>query len=1219
MGFLDNVRKAFTVTPVEDYQIAAATSAEQNNKFSPGVPINPADGYSRTPRAHDFLTGYNIAARPRRNERVSFQTLQGLIDAYDIAQMAITHRIDSIRSLDWYVEPMEGYDDDAETTIAFAKKVLAKPDRELPFRAWLSKFLWDVLAYDAGTLYRMRNNAGQVIGLKVVDGTTIAPLIDYHGGRPTGEAAAYVQFAQGVPWNWLLDSDIVYVPFRPMPNSPYGKSPLESILLNANTDLRFQNYFLSRFTEGTVPEGFATAPESWGPDQIADFQDGWDAMMYGDESKKHQIKWVPGGTSFTWSQENPFQAEFSLFLMRKTAAAFHVTPNDLGFTDTVNLANGETQTEVQFRVGSLPLIQHVQDILTSFLQDDLGLPVNFRFDTGAEKDDRLMSAQIAEIMIRNGVISPSEVREDLYGLQEPGGVVIPRFVNSNRGPIPLANLFGASGPTDNVSGMPEIGAALPTEYTPVEGVIPESQLAKGEATPGFFATTGANASPLIAEPSDDEDDDNSQIDTKSHLKAFEEALKNPNESENGAGLDQDFTKAQAEELATFRRFVKARQRDGKWRDFNFDVVSKDKAETLNAQARMQLEPGDTELVALLAVVANTTGRILMLQRGVDPNDENAGKLDLPGGHVKLDETVLEAAFREFGEEIQPVLPDGTVSFGWMSEDKPAPHIGFVYSIESEDLIVPEGFEDGTAAVLWVNPKDLRHNPMVKPNIEGKAKEIVDAVGDAAPLVKGWRESANIVPQHEYDIALTDHYSPLVSEALLAFAASLPVGLTLNRFSEKPTVDKKTLAAQVVGMLGRGDGSQIRDVVREMLADGYIAGVHAAKVQIGQATVKKAIDDGVDWDNWKPGNAAAAAQVAEGGMADLLSQANLTLKGIESTAVNAIGDVIADGLGKGLPSGQIARNIRDSIGMKWRADVIAHTESTRGVTAATLDTYRDMGIESYDLLLASNACETCSAIAAAGPYPSTDTEHAPPIHPFCRCAASPVSGLGLDQLGGGKAPVETAATKPPKAKQAEQIVPAISNPVRLESVPEIIDYAKNNLLDVKTLEDGLRREIEYYTGPGAASINEALRTGKFIGPKGAAMKESVKALDKIMKVSTLPEDTIVTRMLDGLPMQKFLPKGADIDDFSGLAGKVLKDKGFMSTSLGAKPATGFEKSDIRLEITVPKGTGAVWVNPISSVKGERELILNRNTAIDIQEIVWDGRKKQWLAKAVVVPK
>lgn len=736
MGALDNIRRFLLPG---DYQNAATEEMHQADKFSPGVPIRPADGYSRVPRAHDFLTGYNIAVRPRRNERVSFSTLQGLVDAYDIAQMAITHRIDSIRSLDWYLEAEPGHDGDIEQMVAYVTKILARPDRELPFRAWLSKFLWDTLAYDAGTLYRMRNNAGRAIGLKVVDGTTIAPLIDYHGGRPTGDAPSYVQFAQGVPWNWLTNDDIIYVPFRPMPNSPYGRSPIESILLNANTDLRFQNYFLSRFTEGTVPEGFATAPESWGPDQIADFQDAWEAMMYGDESKKHQIRWVPGGTNFTWSQENPFQSEFSLFLMRKTAAAFHVTPNDLGFTDTVNLANGETQTDVQFRIGDLPMIQHVQDILTSFIQEDLGVPLLFRFNTGGEKEDRLMAAQVAQIYINSGVISASEVRQETFGLQEPDGVVVPRFIASGQGPIPLANLIAIAGKVDTESAIPDASTLLPDSFTPAEGVLaPADPNMVKEATAGITSATGAVGNPMLS--ADTEDDDNTNTQT-----ADETVTDDSTETDEGKSA---LTKAQQAEISTYRKFVRQRKREGEWRDFVFKTLDPDTANKFNYEGRKTVKDASKVIVSMLVMRAQDTGRVLMVQRALDRKDDSAGKLDFPGGHVERGETTFDAAVREWQEEVGVTLPAGHVHYGWKSDNTEDEHVAFIYDVPTEDGVIPRaervssiidppdpGDPDGPdqkypESILWVNPKDLQGNPMLKHELRVNIDRVTRALGDA---------------------------------------------------------------------------------------------------------------------------------------------------------------------------------------------------------------------------------------------------------------------------------------------------------------------------------------------------------------------------------------------------------------------------------------------------------------------------------------------------------
>ena len=75
--------------------------------FSPGTPIGPYDGYDRHTRQFNFTTGYNISTRPRLHEAVSFSTLTGLVESYDVCQIVIWHRIDSIRSLDWKLLPAD--------------------------------------------------------------------------------------------------------------------------------------------------------------------------------------------------------------------------------------------------------------------------------------------------------------------------------------------------------------------------------------------------------------------------------------------------------------------------------------------------------------------------------------------------------------------------------------------------------------------------------------------------------------------------------------------------------------------------------------------------------------------------------------------------------------------------------------------------------------------------------------------------------------------------------------------------------------------------------------------------------------------------------------------------------------------------------------------------------------------------------------------------------
>ena len=261
-------------------------------------------------------------------------------------------------------------------------------------------------------------------------------------------------------------------------------------------------------------------------------------------------------------------------------------------------------------------------------------------------------------------------------------------------------------------------------------------------------------------------------------------------------------------------------------------------------------------------------------------------------------------------------------------------------------------------------------------------------GDASPVAKAWRESANHTPQNEYDLKLTDYYSPKVSEALVAFASSLPIRSTWNILKDRSTLDKKALRAQAVSLLGRGDGEKLLTVLRDIVADGWVAGAHAAEVQIGQhlGQMKKAT---VDWDNWIPGDTAAALRAANGGLAEMLAKAGITVAGIEESTLNDIGNALANGLAAGLSPESIGRNITDLVGAKWRADMIAHTESSRALVTSTLDTYSQNSVSQFDWRLSDGACPECEEYSAGSPYYSDDVNNAPPGHPYCRCSTLPV--------------------------------------------------------------------------------------------------------------------------------------------------------------------------------------------------------------------------------------
>jgi portal protein len=578
--------------PAAMRQAAADVSQmDMSHPFAPGEPVGPYDGYDRYPRQFDFTTGFNIATRPRSHERVSFETLRGLIDAYDVASICIWHTIDTLRGLKWKLIAADGYNGDVTDAIRLGTQVMRRPDRKHNFRTWFGKWFYDVLAYDAAPLYRLRNRAGKVTGLLPFDGTTLAPLLDYWGNSPEDGAEAYVQYVNGLPWNWLTRADVIYEPFRAVNSSPYGKAPIESIILNANTDIRFQLHFLMRFTEGNIPEAFASSPESWSPDQIEQFQGYWDSFMYGDQSRKHQIKWMPGGSTISWTNERDFSDQFSLFMMRKTCSAFHKVPTDLGFTDNANYATGESQADVAHKVGELPPMEYTEEIISRFLYDDLGLPVKFEWDRGEDQDDRLNQAQADEIYINSAVVGASEIREMRFGLPEPEGQTVPRiFMTQRGGPVPLNSLMGVAGKIDPETGAPDPRQPLPHEaFTEIAGVIPNPPLV---AEPLAEQEFGPSAMPPAPAPQPQgvaaatapvstvakEDGGAAGITSETGIYGYDLT----------GGEDEDPGEREQlarSELAAFRRFAKSRQRAGTWRDFRFEATDAGTARRLNEEGR----------------------------------------------------------------------------------------------------------------------------------------------------------------------------------------------------------------------------------------------------------------------------------------------------------------------------------------------------------------------------------------------------------------------------------------------------------------------------------------------------------------------------------------------------------------------------------------------------------------------------------------------------------
>ncbi len=249
--------------------------------FGPMQPLKPLAPGGTGGRAFDYPVGYNLQYQPRYAEPVSFDDLQALADNCDLLRLVIETRKDQIEGQEWDVRPKKLPDGTHPragayaSEIAAAKVFFAFPDREHDLGGWTRLLAEEMFVTDAVSLFVRPDRAGRIYGFEPIDGSTIAPRIDANGRTPEPPDVAYQQILHGVPAADFSRDDLIYFPRNRRPGHVYGYSPVEQVILTANTLIRREMHQLAFYTDGNLADGIFTAPQSWTMDQIRGWQDKW--------------------------------------------------------------------------------------------------------------------------------------------------------------------------------------------------------------------------------------------------------------------------------------------------------------------------------------------------------------------------------------------------------------------------------------------------------------------------------------------------------------------------------------------------------------------------------------------------------------------------------------------------------------------------------------------------------------------------------------------------------------------------------------------------------------------------------------------------------------------------------------------------------------------------------------------------------------------------------
>lgn len=193
---------------------------------------------------------------------------------------------------------------------------------------------------------------------------------------------------------------------------------------------------------------------------------------------------------------------------------------------------------------------------------------------------------------------------------------------------------------------------------------------------------------------------------------------------------------------------------------------------------------------------------------------------------------------------------------------------------------------------------------------------------------------------------------------------------------------------------RINNEPLLEVLQRTWAEGFVLGEAYGDDEIQRAREAKKADtnDYIDWDNWRPGDAATATLLRPPkAFQELLGRARVTIKDLDQTGYDRVGTALADSIAQGLSDTRAARLINDAIGNPARALSIAITETNRAMSFGAISRYQAANLEQMEWAV-SDPCPECAINSGAvvnigSTFPSGANQ--PPAHPHCRCALLPV--------------------------------------------------------------------------------------------------------------------------------------------------------------------------------------------------------------------------------------
>lgn len=313
--------------------------------------------------APDRVHPFGGVATARSVVRMQPSQLRRWADNSEWCRAAINHRRVQVSGAEWGIVPVDDKAPIDETLKATIELMLLHPNnKQKSFRELVEPMIEDILVLDRGVWEKEITVGGLPSALHLVDGATIRtrPLWNGDPNDPR-----YEWWPNNVFVSNLLDSQIVLMMANPTSHRVEGISPLEMLKHTIDADLEARE-FNKRAVQQHAPNGILNLGENVGANVVDSFRMYWDAEVAG----KKQMGIIGGVKNPQFIQlgqtaRDMQYMQWQVYLLRKIAAVFGISPQDLGITFDVNRANATAQQELSEDRGLRPLLRLVEEQINS--------------------------------------------------------------------------------------------------------------------------------------------------------------------------------------------------------------------------------------------------------------------------------------------------------------------------------------------------------------------------------------------------------------------------------------------------------------------------------------------------------------------------------------------------------------------------------------------------------------------------------------------------------------------------------------------------------------------------------------------------------------------------------------------------------------------------------------------------------------------------------------